>query len=155
MVRLAREREELRVVADQVGAPTYTGDLAAAIFNLLALEGEGGALPYGLYHFADQGSCSWHGFAEAIVAQARACGEELKVRQVTPIDTADYPLPAPRPAYSVFDTGRYRRATGKAIPPLAGEPRTLFSLRSEEELTWQASRRGSSSPAAPAAGSTR
>ena len=116
MVRLAREREELRVVADQVGSPTYTGDLAAALFNLLALEGEGGTIPYGLYHFADQGSCSWHGFAAAIIAQARACGEELKVRQVTPIATADYPLPAPRPANSVLDTGSYRRVTGKAIP---------------------------------------
>jgi dTDP-4-dehydrorhamnose reductase len=117
MVRLAQEREELRVVADQVGSPTYTGDLAAALFSLLALEERGIAVPYGRYHFADQGSCSWHGFAEAIVAQARVCGEELRVQRVTPITTADYPLPAPRPAYSVFDTERYRRATGKAIPP--------------------------------------
>ncbi len=116
MVRLAREREELRVVADQLGSPTYTGDLAAAIFNLLALEGKGGAVPYGIYHFADQGSCSWHSFAAAIIARAKACGKELRVQQVTPITTAEFPLPAPRPAYSVFDTGRYRRVTGKSIP---------------------------------------
>ena len=116
MVRLAREREELRVVADQVGAPTYTADLAAALFHLLALEGQGGDVPYGIYHFADQGECSWHAFAEAIIAQARARGERLKVQRVTPITTAEYPLPAARPAYSVFDTNRYRQATGQRIP---------------------------------------
>ena len=103
-------------MADQLGSPTYTGDLAAAIFNLLALEGKGGAVPYGLYHFADRGSCSWHGFSEEIIAQAKACGEEPKVRQVTPITSAEYPLPAPRPAYSVLDTELYRRVTGKNIP---------------------------------------
>ncbi len=116
MVRLAREREELRVVADQVGSPTYTGDLARAIFNLLALEDRAEAVPYGLYHFANAGAVSWHGFATAILAQARAQGEPLKARVVTPITTADYPLPAPRPAYSVLATDRYRRVTGAAVP---------------------------------------
>lgn len=116
ILRLAEEREELRVIADQVGTPTYTGDLATAIFNLLELEGRGEAVPYGFYHFSNQGHCSWHSFAEAIVLLGRSCGLELKARRVTPITTAEYPLPAPRPAFSIFNKGRYLAATGKPIP---------------------------------------
>lgn len=116
MVRLARERKELRVVADQVGSPTYTGDLARAIFHLLEPAEEGRPAPYGLYHFSNQGACSWHRFAEAIVATARRCGEDLVVEKVLPIRTEEYPLPAPRPTYSVLDTGHYCRATGATVP---------------------------------------
>jgi dTDP-4-dehydrorhamnose reductase len=116
MVRLGKEREELRVVADQVGAPTFTGDLARAIFNLLDLENGGGETPYGLYHFSNEGTCSWHGFAEAILAEARVSGEPIVATRVVPIGTADYPLPAPRPAYSVLCKDKYRLATGADVP---------------------------------------
>ncbi len=116
MVRLGKEREELRVVADQIGSPTFTGDLARAVFNLLDLERQGGEIPYGLYHFSNEGTCSWHGFAEAILAEARAAGEPIKATRVVPIGTADYPLPAPRPAYSVLCKDKYRHATGATVP---------------------------------------
>jgi len=132
MVRLAREREELRVVADQVGSPTYTGDLARAIFNLLALEdaeAQGGQVPYGFYHFANDGICSWHGFAEAIVALARESGEPVKVERVVPVTTADFPRPAPRPAYSVLDTNKFRRTTSKEIPPWQDALQRYFAER--------------------------
>jgi dTDP-4-dehydrorhamnose reductase len=110
IVRLAQEHEELRIVADQFGSPTFTLDLAQAIFRLLPT----GA--FGVYHFADEGCCSWHEFAEAIVARLAQSGGSVKVRRVVPIRTEDYPLPAPRPANSVFSKDRYRQVTGAAIP---------------------------------------
>jgi dTDP-4-dehydrorhamnose reductase len=116
MVRLGREREALRVVADQFGSPTYTGDLAQAIFNLLDLEDSAERGAYGLYHFSDDGVCSWHGFAEAILAEARKAGEPIIAQRVVPIATDDYPLPAPRPAWSVLAKDKYRRATGAGVP---------------------------------------
>ena len=114
MLRLAAERDELRVVADQTGSPTYTGDLAQAIYRLLAGRERSGS--YGLYHFSNLGETSWHGFAEEIIAQARQQGELLQATRVVPIATSDYPLPAPRPAYSVFSKEKYLAATGAVIP---------------------------------------
>lgn len=110
MLRLAAERTELKVVADQFGSPTYTGDLAAAIFALLETD------QFGIYHFSNSGACSWHGFAEAIVELARQAGATLTAQAVLPIATADYPLPAPRPAYSVFAKDKIHRVTGLVIP---------------------------------------
>lgn len=114
MLRLATEREELRVVADQIGSPTYTGDLAQAIYHLLAVSDRSGL--YGIYHLANLGECSWHDFAELIVGLARSSGEALKVSRVVPIRTNEYPLPAARPAYSVFSKEKYLAATGAPLP---------------------------------------
>lgn len=111
IVRLAKEREELRVVADQVGCPTFTQDLAAAIFNLLKLD-----RAHGIYHFANEGECSWHEFAVAIVEEAKAAGETIVTQRVVPIQTAEYPLPAPRPTWSVFSKEKYQAATGATVP---------------------------------------
>lgn len=120
IIRLAREREELRIVADQVGTPTYTGDLAEAMFRLLALANHGSRItdhdPYGLYHFSNSGQCTWYEFACEIVDQVKGRGEQLKVKRVDPIRTEEYPLPAHRPAYSVFSRGKYKKATGAEIP---------------------------------------
>lgn len=120
ILRLAGEREELRVVADQIGSPTYTGDLAMALYTLagavLRAEREGRRDRYGLYHFANAGQCSWHEFAEAIVAEAGRLGVPLAVQRILPIATADYPLPAPRPAWSVLATQRFRSVTGCTVP---------------------------------------
>lgn len=117
---LAAERDELRVVADQVGSPTYTGDLAEALYRLLAAvldaERQGDPGGFGVYHFSNAGECSWFDLAVAAIEQARAHGRQLRVRQVHPIATADYPLPAPRPAYSVLATDRYRQLTGCPVP---------------------------------------
>ncbi|TYP00063.1 dTDP-4-dehydrorhamnose reductase [Geothermobacter ehrlichii] len=110
MLRLMAEREELRVVADQVGSPTLTFDLAEAILRLLAAGGRG------IVHFSNSGQCSWHQFAEAIRDEALAAGMSLKVRRIDPIATVDYPLPARRPAWSVLDKSRYTQLTG-VFPP--------------------------------------
>lgn len=94
ILRLGAERDELNVVADQFGSPTYTGHLARA---LVALAGDA---PLGLLHIACAGQCSWFEFAREIVARG---GVESVVR---PISTDQYPLPAQRPAYSVLESER-------------------------------------------------
>jgi dTDP-4-dehydrorhamnose reductase len=104
MLRLARERAALRVVADQWGSPTWTGHLAPALVRLVE-RGEPGT-----YHLTNSGTTSWHGFAEAIVAEA---GLSVPVEA---IQTADYPTPAPRPAYSVL-ANRAWQALGEAPLP--------------------------------------
>lgn len=135
MIRLAKEREALRVVADQVGSPTYTDDLAEAIFNLLSLVGAPHPSrltthrPFGLYHFADEGQCSWYEFAEEIIALARKHGEPVVTQRIVPITTADYPLPAKRPAYSVLSKEKYKTATGARIPDWRESLRTYFQER--------------------------
>ncbi|HVA20629.1 MAG TPA: dTDP-4-dehydrorhamnose reductase [Candidatus Micrarchaeia archaeon] len=103
MCRLARRDGRLRVVADQVGTPTWTGHLAPALARLV----ETGA--YGVYHVTNRGETSWWGFARAIVA---AAGLEA---QVEPITTAEFAAPAPRPVRSVLDDGAWR---GLGEPPL-------------------------------------
>ena len=101
VLRLAAEREELRVVADQYGCPTAAQDVAEAVFAIIRAF-DCGTKAAGTYHFAGTGVTSWHGFASAIVeARARVSGHWVKV---TPITTADYPTLAPRPANSALDS---------------------------------------------------
>lgn len=103
ILRLAREREELRIVADQYGCPTYAGDIADALLELAERTAELDAQQaWGVYHYCGQPATTWHGFTEAIVEEARH-HEALRVRTVTPIATADYPTPAVRPLNSVLD----------------------------------------------------
>jgi dTDP-4-dehydrorhamnose reductase len=112
MLRLSRERDELRVVGDQIGAPTWTRHLADATALILARRDS----PDGLYHLAAAGETSWHGYAEAIFAEARAAGLMENVPVVHRITSADYPLPAPRPANSRLDCSRFTRDFGLALP---------------------------------------
>jgi dTDP-4-dehydrorhamnose reductase len=125
MLRLAGEREELRVVADQVGAPTPAGWIADATAHILRQ----GVAEAGTWHLVTSGETSWHGFASEIVQQAHAAGLIGRLPQVVPIATSDYPTPAQRPAYSVLDTTRLQRDFGIAPPHWrAGLQRTLAEL---------------------------
>lgn len=102
MLRLGAERDELRVVADQVGSPTpawLIADITAAVLKR-------GIVEPGVRHLVSAGQTSWHGFAQAIFAQARATGLIDKEPRVLPITTAEFPTRARRPAYSVLDTTR-------------------------------------------------
>jgi dTDP-4-dehydrorhamnose reductase len=115
ILRLAAEREELRIVADQIGAPTWARLIAEATAHALRQamqERSGGTFDSGVFHLAAAGETSWHGFASAIVAGRSG----LRVKAVMPITTADYPLPAPRPANSRLDTGAFRARFGLALP---------------------------------------
>jgi dTDP-4-dehydrorhamnose reductase len=112
MLRLGRERDELRVVADQVGAPTWTRHLADITALVLATR----ETAEGLYHLAASGETSWHGYAEAIFANAKATGLLDSSPLVHRISTAEYPLPAPRPANSRLDCTRFSRDFGLTLP---------------------------------------
>ncbi len=112
MLRLGKERDELRVVGDQVGAPTWTRHLADVAALILARR----EIPSGLYHLANAGETSWYGYAEAIFAEALRAGLMEKVPTVHRITSADYPLPAARPTNSRLDCSRFRRDFGLALP---------------------------------------
>jgi dTDP-4-dehydrorhamnose reductase len=109
MLRLAAERDELRVVGDQRGCPTGTADIADAILKIAPRLAAGEPL-WGTYHFAGSGATTWHGFATAIVeAQAKFTDRRPKVIAIT---TAEYPTPAKRPANSVLDSSRFAATFG-------------------------------------------
>ncbi|MDQ2646942.1 MAG: dTDP-4-dehydrorhamnose reductase [Myxococcota bacterium] len=116
MVNLMRDRDEVRVVSDQHGRPTYTEDLAEALLALVGLGGEAAAEP-GVYHFANAGETSWHGFAVAIREACLAQGLALRAERVLAVTTAEFPRPAPRPAHSVLDTAKVEAALGKPPRP--------------------------------------
>ena len=106
MIRLGREREQLGVIFDQVGTPTYAHDLATAIMTAI----DRGVKP-GVYHFSNEGVTSWYDFTKSI---HRLAG--INTCQVSPLHTAEYPTPACRPAYSVLDKTKIKDAYGIEIP---------------------------------------
>ena len=110
MLRVGAERDHLRVVADQIGAPTPAHWIAEA--SLKALE----AGARGLYHLAPQGQTSWHAYAEAIFAGAVSRGLLAKAPSVEAIASSAYPTPAARPAWSVLDSGKLQRDAGVQLP---------------------------------------
>ena len=110
ILRLAAEREELAIVDDQIGSPSWTGDIADALHTLIEQDARG------CYHFTNEGVASWYDFAVAIVAEAGALDFPLRVQRLRPIPTSAYPTPARRPAYSVLDKQKIRAALGRPIP---------------------------------------
>ena len=111
MLRLGRERQNLSVVNDQHGCPTYAADLAAAILRIIEQYREKQDIVWGTYHFCGEGPTTWHAFAEQIFVEARRY-EPLEVKEVIPVSTSEYPTPAKRPANSVLDCSRIRRTFG-------------------------------------------
>ena len=109
--RLVAERDSLGIIYDQTGTPTYTKDLAEAIINLISVKAEPG-----IYHFSNEGLCSWYDFAYEIIRILQLRGESLKLKELTPILSKEYPTAAARPAYSVMDKSKYKRVTSKTIP---------------------------------------
>lgn len=106
MLRLGRERESLGVIFDQIGTPTYARDLAATILHIVQV----GIKP-GVYHYTNEGVCSWYDFTRAIhrIAGITSC-------EVKPLHTEEYPTPAARPHYSVLDKTKIKEAFGISIP---------------------------------------
>jgi dTDP-4-dehydrorhamnose reductase len=117
MLRLGAERTELRVVADQIGTPTWSRDIAQAIADLMPqLDAQSDASLFGTYHYTNSGVASWYDLAIAIFTEAKRLGFPLQVERVVPITTADYPLPAQRPAYSVLNTQKITGRLGSPPP---------------------------------------
>lgn len=106
MLRLMRERGELRVVADQIGSPTWATRLGQTLWGLAAKDQPG------VYHHRDAGVASWYDFAEAIAEEAFAIGLIARIPEIVPIATADYPTPARRPPFSVLDVSATRALLG-------------------------------------------
>lgn len=115
ILRLAAEKESLRVVYDQTGTPTWTSDLAGAVVRVVEMFGNG-AKEYGVYHYSDEGVASWYDLALSAIEEASSLGARLKCAAVEPILTPEYPTPATRPAYSVLDKKKIRTTFGLAIP---------------------------------------
>jgi dTDP-4-dehydrorhamnose reductase len=109
MLKLMREREQLGVVCDQIGAPTWASSVAAAIWGLVAADA-----PAGIYHWSDLGVASWYDFAVAIQDEAIERGLLTRAAKILPISSAAYPTRATRPAFSLLDTSAARAAL--AIP---------------------------------------
>jgi dTDP-4-dehydrorhamnose reductase len=120
MLRLASERDGLRVVADQVGAPTSTDVLTKVTVNLLRtmLPAAKDDARFGTYHLAASGETTWHAYAQYVIAGALKRGAHVtcKPESIEPIPTHAYPLPAPRPANSRLNTEKIRSDFGVELP---------------------------------------
>ena len=101
MLRLGKERKEIRVVADQIGSPTWAKNLAQVTGQIIPKKE---TIQPGIYHYTNSGVASWYDFAVVIFAEAKQLGFPLQVERVIPITTAEYPTPAKRPAYSVLSS---------------------------------------------------
>ena len=119
ILRLAVEREELKIIADQYGAPTAASLLADvtahAVRQVLAEESKAAGL-YGTYHLVAGGETSWHGYAEQVVQLAKDAEMQVLAKQILAIPTSAYPLPAPRPANSRLNTQKLQTACGLRLP---------------------------------------
>lgn len=125
MLRVGKDREELRVVCDQIGSPTWTYDLARAIATLLPhLQDPSYA---GIYHCTNSGVASWYDFAVAIFEEAKPLGFPLAVQQVRAIATHEYPTPARRPASSVLDGQKLAGVLGERLPHWRASLRRMLS----------------------------
>lgn len=106
MLRLGREREQLGVIVDQVGSPTYAIDLAGAILDIIESKNQS----YGIYHYSNEGVTSWYDFAKAVFDLSATSVK------VNPVKTSEYVTRAVRPAYSVMDKSKLKSTFGIAIP---------------------------------------
>ena len=115
MLRLAAEREQLEVIADQFGAPTGAELIADVTAHALRCARSNPALA-GVYHLAAAGEVSWHGYADFVIEHARNAGKDLTVKAITAIPTSDYPTPAQRPLNSRLDCSKLRDAFDLNMP---------------------------------------
>jgi dTDP-4-dehydrorhamnose reductase len=151
ILRLATQREELRIVHDQIGAPTWSREIASATVKTLEqiYTGSDGTVAWaersGTYHMTAGGKTNWHEFTEAILEEAAQTrnttawfrgathGKELLTRRVIPIETSDYPTPARRPAYSVLSNSKFNRVFGIQLPDWRKQLKQVFSLNNSAD----------------------
>lgn len=110
ILRLTAEREEIRVVDDQYGTPSWTRDISNAMLALISNDEDG------IYHYTNEGVASWYDFATAIVEIASELGMKLKVSRINPVPTEAYPTAAKRPAFSVLSKAKIRPIMQDSIP---------------------------------------
>jgi dTDP-4-dehydrorhamnose reductase len=125
MLRLGCEKEELKIVADQVGAPTSAEDIADVVVQISKQPEKNG-----IFHYCGQGEVSWHGFAEEIFRQARTMGYPLKVQLISPIKTTEFPTLAKRPLNSRLSSEKFEKTFGiQKIPWQKSLERTLHQMK--------------------------
>jgi dTDP-4-dehydrorhamnose reductase len=131
MLRLGKERPEARVVADQIGSPTWAKDIALTITQFIPqLTSE----IAGIYHYTNSGVASWYDFAIAIFEEAEKLGFPLKIANIIPITTPEYPTPAKRPAYSVLACEKISKVLGTYPPHWRQELRLMLKELQEKSL---------------------
>jgi dTDP-4-dehydrorhamnose reductase len=116
ILRLASEREELKVVADQYGCPTYAADLAAAILDIAKQVNSGRSVQWGVYHYCGHGVTTWHEFAQKICELGKKHAP-MRVKEIKAISTSEYPTPAKRPPYSALDCSKIEKVFGIQARP--------------------------------------
>lgn len=116
MLRLMKEQNEIKVVNDQHGSPTWVGDLAKLIIEIIKTEHHSQKIPYGIYHYTNRGNITWFEFAQEIYNQGRGLGLLNNDCVVRPCSSAEYSTKAKRPAYSVLDKTKIEAALGIDIP---------------------------------------
>ncbi|MTJ48681.1 dTDP-4-dehydrorhamnose reductase [Dolichospermum sp. UHCC 0259] len=131
MLRLGKERPEVRVVADQIGSPTWAQNIALAITQIIPhLTSE----TAGIYHYTNSGVASWYDFAIAIFEEAEKLGFPLKIENIIPITTPEYPTPAKRPAYSVLACEKISKVLGTYSPHWRQGLRLMLKELQEKSL---------------------
>jgi len=136
ILRLAKEREELKIVDDQIGAPTWSRMIAEATAQVIARCSASESLSNpdlrevaGVYHLTASGQTSWHGFAKAILeAYAQSPAEPLSISRLLPIPTVEYPTPAARPAYSVLGSDKFNKIFVLELPAWSHQLKLALDL---------------------------
>ncbi len=116
MLRLGRERDELTVVADQQGGPTWAGDIASVLLAIVKRYQAANSIPWGTYHYTGEPATTWHGFASAIFESAVTAGLLDNAPRIKAITTEEYPTPARRPKNSLLDCRKIERELGITQP---------------------------------------
>lgn len=137
ILRLAKERSSLSIVADQIGAPTAAALIAEVTARLLSdYADDPASFPYGTYHLTASGATSWYDYARFVVGLAEQAGLPLRLKaaDILPIPASGYPLPAQRPANSRLDCGKLQQTLGLALPDWRdGVERVVAELRAGDE----------------------
>ena len=120
ILRLAAEREELSIVDDQIGTPSWTADIAQAMLALIQRN------VTGTCHFTNEGVISWYDFAVAILQLAKKLGYPVKIQKLIPIPSSQYPTPAPRPAFTVLNKEKIRDVLDYDIPHWQASLKTML-----------------------------
>lgn len=116
MLRVGAERQQLKVVNDQHGSPTYAGDIAKVILSFVDCYCDQLTLPWGVYHCTNEGETTWYDFACAIFDKALSAKVLDKTPEILPIPSSEFPTPAARPAYSVLATEKLTQFMGQPLP---------------------------------------
>jgi dTDP-4-dehydrorhamnose reductase len=133
MLRLMNERDEVKVVNDQRGSPTWARDLAETLAVIVAAQPEGRHVPYGIYHYTNEGDITWYDFALEIYRQGRRLGLVKNDCAVKSCVSAEFPAKAVRPSYSVLDKTRIRAVLGIEIPAWDKSLMRYLEITAKEE----------------------